>query len=446
MTRFFKYLLVLLAFLAIVATTFLSPLDTTPYKQLSFYAEIDDQLDSLETNFTSSKPGPLKIGFSEVSITPSDTLPLAGYSGREPMEFEEILNPVFVRSLALDNGHSRAAIVSAELLIIHPDITKKFYSKAKAEGWSDHELYLSATHTHSSIGGWSPGYVGELVTGAFDESIQDFIVDKMIMSLKEAQANIKSGSFSYANSELGMHVRNRLIKDGEEDAWVRNAYFRTEESLVGVTAYSAHATCFNAHTHFLTGDYPSYFHQSLKSDSIFSMYLAGAVASMGPQVPKDTEKPAEVIGGELASQFRDLLFIGLPFNERVSISSFKIPVPLRAPQLKVSENVKVRPWLFKELVGEQNVFISVLKINDTLLVGLPCDFSGEVALPLYAYAQSKGLNLIVTSFNGGYIGYVTKDDWYHLPKYETRTMNWYGPDSGAYFSEMIRRVIDTVEE
>ena len=63
-------------------------------------------------------------------------------------------------------------------------------------------------------------------------------------------------------------------------------------------------------------------------------------------------------------------------------------------------------------------------------------------MELYEYAASKQLHLILTSFNGGYIGYVPKDKWYDLPKYETRSMSWYGFDNGAYFLEMIKMLID----
>jgi neutral ceramidase len=61
-------------------------------------------------------------------------------------------------------------------------------------------------------------------------------------------------------------------------------------------------------------------------------------------------------------------------------------------------------------------------------------------------ARAQGQNLIVTSFNGGYVGYITKDEWYDLNKYETRTMNWFGPYNGAYFSEIIGSIVETTTE
>ena len=88
----------------------------------------------------------------------------------------------------------------------------------------------------------------------------------------------------------------------------------------------------------------------------------------------------------------------------------------------------------------------MLQLGNILLIGTPCDFSGELAVPLYEFARQRGLELIITSFNGGYIGYITDDKWYDLEKYETKTMNWYGPGNGRYFTEIIKKLIEAIDE
>ena len=409
---------------------------------------MDLRLDSLNKAYSPPLHNSLKVGFSRISITPSDTVPLAGYSGRDPKAFNHLLDSVFVRTLVMSTGQSKVAIISAELLIIHPDIASEVVNRGSNLGFGKNQIYFTATHTHSSIGGWSPGISGELIMGEFNPDQKGKIIESIFQSLKEADSNLVSGRISYANSEMDMHVRNRLTKEGDEDIWVRNLFIETEDDLIGLTAFAAHATCFNAHSRALTGDFPSYFHRALEIDSLNfkPIYLAGAVASMGPDGNGIAGELAQNIGNELANQALDLTMLGLPYQSLTSLNSFHLNVPLRSPQLKISRNLRIRPWVFRSLLGTYEIDISVVKVNNNLLIGLPCDFSGEVALPLYEYAQARNLNLIITSFNGGYIGYVTKDHWYDLEKYETRTMNWYGPDSGAYFSEIICRIIDTVAE
>ncbi|MGK0138130.1 MAG: neutral ceramidase [Algoriphagus sp.] len=128
-----------------------------------------------------------------------------------------------------------------------------------------------------------------------------------------------------------------------------------------------------------------------------------------------------------------------------SIYSIQLPLPLRKASPRILKNWALRPWVFKWLFGESPAFIKVLSIGNTLMIGLPCDFSGELMEDLDRYAQSKGLNLIVTSFNGTYAGYITADKHFDFENYETFTMNWFGPYNGAYFSEVVRDIVDRVK-
>ena len=58
-------------------------------------------------------------------------------------------------------------------------------------------------------------------------------------------------------------------------------------------------------------------------------------------------------------------------------------------------------------------------------------------------AEENGLHLLITTFNGGYIGYITPDEYYNHNFHEVRDMNWFGPYNGAYFDEIIRGIIRT---
>ena len=78
------------------------------------------------------------------------------------------------------------------------------------------------------------------------------------------------------------------------------------------------------------------------------------------------------------------------------------------------------------------------------MLGMPADFSGEIMAELDQYAIKKGLQLMLTSFNGGYVGYVTPDRLYDRDLYETTTMSWNGYQAGGYFTEISKDIIDKV--
>jgi hypothetical protein len=77
---------------------------------------------------------------------------------------------------------------------------------------------------------------------------------------------------------------------------------------------------------------------------------------------------------------------------------------------------------------------------------MPCDFSGELTYEIEPLVNSKQKQLFITSFNGAYAGYITRDTWYELDEYETRTMAWLGRGNGSYFSEIVRKGFERVCE
>jgi hypothetical protein len=88
-----------------------------------------------------------------------------------------------------------------------------------------------------------------------------------------------------------------------------------------------------------------------------------------------------------------------------------------------------------------DVYIQAARIGDLMWATTPCDFSGEMAIN-YKNAMSKaGYRALVTSFNGAYVGYIIPGKYYHLDKYESRLMSWYGPNMGPYTDEMIKRMM-----
>lgn len=448
MKVFLRILLGILVFLLLIGLFTIKSIDRSYYKNQLFYSTTMARMDSLESALPATEPGDtLLIGWSKISITPEEELPLAGYGARDPMAYSDVHDSIFVRSYVFNNRSYQKALISADLLIIHPEVRNRFFALAAENGWDPQDIFLSATHTHNSRGGWAPGLVGELFAGDFDPSQIDFLAEKLVTSLVTAQNQLKRGRLGFAELSVPTFVKNRLIKTekGKTDPFLKLLYFESDSLSALHSIYSAHATCLSMDYREVSGDYPAAMIDYLEANDIvdFAGYSAGAVGSMGPADTDSKEwQKARDIGWGLAEQVRILQQVGFPSVDSIGLRSFRIPVDLRQPHFKISENLSLRPWLFNWAFGDYAAEIAAMQFGNLLIIGLPADFSGELALPLYEYASQRGMRLIITSFNGGYTGYIPKDDWYDLNKYETRTMSWYGPDNGAYFSELIRRVID----
>ncbi|HEY0769676.1 MAG TPA: hypothetical protein VGD31_05030, partial [Sphingobacteriaceae bacterium] len=98
---------------------------------------------------------------------------------------------------------------------------------------------------------------------------------------------------------------------------------------------------------------------------------------------------------------------------------------------------KVRSWLFRSALGEYPVYITGLKIGDVALLGVPADFSGEFMPHLDSISSLQNQRLLVTSFNGGYIGYLTPQKHYDNKYFETQFMNWYAPGTGEFVRDVM---------
>jgi len=446
-----KILSAFIIILMVLSLLLLKTVDRSSYQEQDFYQQTSSLLDSIQNGKISISTGDtLLVGWSRTDITPNKKVPLAGYGARDPMVMQNIHDSVSISGYVINNGSTKKAILTAELLIIHPAVTLRFQELLKDTDWKPADIYLTATHTHSSVGAWAPGFVGNLFSGNYDPEMVEFLAQKLNETLIRAEKNVKPGNFGYAALSLPDLVKNRLIRDiGRKDPWAKMLVFESDTLEAMHVSYSAHATCLSYNFSELSGDYPSALVDYIEREKIadFASFGAGPMASMGPADTdsREWEKALE-IGTRLGENLSLLKVLGVPADDSLAIRSFDVKMELREPTFKISKNIALRSWVFKKVFGQYDSKLSVLQMNNVLLIGTPCDFSGELALDLYEYAEAKGLHLIINSFNGGYIGYIPDDRWYDREKYETRTMSWYGHDNGAYFSEVMRRIIDICVE
>ncbi len=430
-------------FLLLLVLVFISiqPVDDEHYSQKPHYQAT---LDELATFSNLSLAGDtIAAGWAQVPILPPFQTAMAGYGDRDGALFEGIKDTLWIRAFVFDNGYTKAAILSADLLIIPPELTLALETHLPEIQWNIQQVYLTATHTHGSIGGWAPGFTGNTFAGEYRPEVVEFLSEQFATAIQLAESDLVKTKIAYAKIAAPEYVVNRLVGDkGSIDPFVRIIELRREDEKSAVIySYSAHATCYGADQMHLHGDYPTPLSAYVKSFGYDMVsYMAGAVGSHGPaagDLPSEEQTGKMVLG--LGGKIRGALAATQP-QYQTDLGIINSPLYLGEPQARISQAWRLRPWVFQQLFGDYNTRISALLLGDYLFVGLPCDFSGELMEPIEQHWRKHELEGMVSSFNGGYIGYITKDVHYELNSYETRTMNWYGPNNGAYFSELIREV------
>jgi len=448
------------ALLVTAAVVCLDRVDSRPYFREPYYVETTARLEiQAKTNAVSQ--GSLSAGFGLARLTPTvkapqdlpaegafRSLPLAGYGNRHGRPATGSHDDLWVKAVALKVGDRLGVMVGADALIIPTEVADETARRLRAEaGLSREQLYLSATHTHSSLGGWGEGVVGESIAGGFQPGARAWFADRLVAAVKVAVADLKpaqAGQGQFAVPEL---VRNRLVGElGRVDPEFAFALVKQDGGNLAVLGvYSAHATVQSAENLEFSADYPGCWETAVEqATGGMALFLAGGVGSHSPVAGGSDFASAERMGQSLARQV-----IGrMPqtsLTNQIAFGLMGLEVTLPPFNARVSDGLRLRPWLAQRLLHRTGPsFLQVFRLEDTVWISTPCDFSGELALDLKDFLLARGRRAVITSFNGDYIGYVVPGRYYHLDSYESRLMSFYGPNVPDYLTELMRRMALTV--
>lgn len=213
-----------------------------------------------------------------------------------------------------------------------------------------------------------------------------------------------------------------------------------------MVSYTAHATCIDTEEMVLSRDYPGKLVDELEHHGYdFAMFMAGAVGSHAANAPMSNWGCVDWMADTIVTtilKHRDT-FTTLKDS---TLIMYRVPLSLGEAEVKIAKNWRLRPWLFRAAFGNYPSYLTVLRVGELVMLGTPCDYSGQLTKPLYQEARERGLNGMVTSFNGGYIGYITPNRYYDANHDEARVMNWYGPGNGEYLQECLIKMIDAVAD
>ncbi len=103
-------------------------------------------------------------------------------------------------------------------------------------------------------------------------------------------------------------------------------------------------------------------------------------------------------------------------------------------------NLKVSP-IPAAYRPSRSISIRRLQLGATVLLGMPADFSAELAASLRLADQDREQTVFVTSLNGDHIGYLLPEDRYDPGHFEATSMNLFGPCCGLYFEELSKALL-----
>jgi hypothetical protein len=154
----------------------------------------------------------MNAGYSEINITPSRRMPLCGFAARRNAPFQGIDDPIFVRTLAINDGGLSVAILSYDLLALGEATTRKILSALALVGKKrTMQWLLCATHTHSA-----PAAIRLRGCGDMQDDYQDLLVAKSVEAATTAIQDLRPATMRWSKLNLPgqSYNRRRILDDG----------------------------------------------------------------------------------------------------------------------------------------------------------------------------------------------------------------------------------------
>lgn len=461
MRTFLKILLGLVVMVVAFLFWALETVDHTPYFHTDYYKTTLSRFDSIATNLKVAK-GAVQVGFGKQSITPIlngtnddpsigqfSEMPLAGFGGREGAPASGIHDSLFVKTVAIKVGEEIIVFVGSDLLIMPPAVSRMTgaYLSEKL-GLNRGNIFYSATHTHSSVGAFSEGTVGELFGGVYNPNVIEWLAAQVSKAIEDAINDLKPGQIGVGNFHALDFVRNRLVGDDgniNSDFMILKAS-QTEGKNVILGSFDAHATTLGTWNMETSADYPGYWQRKLENSGFdMAVFFAGSVGSHSYRnTVGDRFDKSQYLGEALADSVLKYAPT-ITLKDSIELSSMTLKVEIPEFHIRVSDGIRLNPYISNKLfpdVGE--VFLQTTKLDNLIWGTAPSDFSGETTLVYKNAMHKKGYKAMVTSFNGAYTGYIIPCKYYHLNEYESRLMNWFGPGYNPFINYMLGEMMEKV--
>lgn len=439
-----------------------------------------------------------QAGFAQVVITPPVGTPMEGYSARQGVS-QGVHDDLYARALVLDDGATRAAIVSCDLLGVDRRLVAAARERAESlSGVPAAQIMVAATHTHAGPAGlrWD-----------IDAALAEITARKIAGAIDAAARRLESAVLKVGAATLDGISQNRRQPEWPVETTLRLLLVDRPDTdqppIAAIINGACHATVLFATNLLLSADYPGAAVQTFRRVTAApALFLNGACANVNPawirQDFAEAERVGAIVGSEaarLAAQLRPLghgqhvwnirwdevldvpvLAGRLIASPRLSVAAERVGLPLRelAPpdeydrrlreldrRLATATEPVARRALMAEITRSRtermvaarqagrpaaghalHPEIQAISLGDGVaLLALPGEFFVETARAIRAAADVR--DLFVACYANHYVGYVCPPEAFEQGGYEAG-VTLVGPDAEPAVREAAVRLLRRV--
>ncbi len=398
--------------------------------------------------------GQLQAGVARATITPPVGIFMIGYAAREHGA-TAIHDDLTATALVLTDGETSAAVVSCDLLFLHPTTARRVRELvARRTGIPGDNVMLCCSHTHSG----PVVYVTEEV----DDGRRPYVdllpyliagaVEEASHSLRDARWGVGRGQ-----AEIGINRRQRLsdgrVKIGsnpqgptDPDVLLLRVEAADGEPLALLVNHACHAVCLSSDSYAISADWPGVMRRQVEAEIGGRVgFIQGACADINPRGgPQPTFDSAQQLGQEIAREvLRVYPEVALQSDVTIRVARRQVGLPLLGPigrdgkpvppVSELASRATGLPWetvhqllehrfpWAAEVEERDGVWytaaeVQVLRLGDVALVGVAAEPFVEIGREVKA--RSSAAFTFFAGYTNGCISYLPTPLAYDLGGYE----------------------------
>lgn len=378
----------------------------------------------------------LDAGAGRVDITPPVGTPLNGYGARMGRESTGVHDPLYARAVYLDDGTTKAFLVSVDLVAVNPELRARVLELAP-DIVPRENIIIAATHTHNGAGGMTRQMPVRFVSGRYIPEVLESVAIGITQSMQQAYDSKKRAAIGFGTGKQTGLSGNRRFSGGPFDDQIGVILIEDADGapISVITNFAAHPTSIEGENFYdFSADYPGFYYQEMEQlmgGQCVALFLNGTQGNqtIGAPEGKSGWARTEAVGRLLAARAKEVVN-GITCGEATLRMAFAEPA---------------LPLTLADGMQPDKVLLQALEINDLLLTFIPGESCVEIGLELRRRALEKGY---AAQFSVGlandYLMYFTPKSLYAEFNYEA-AMSFFGPRMEDWFYREFTRLMSRAE-
>ena len=368
----------------------------------------------------------VKMGVSQINITPPAPTVMAGYAGRTGPS-TGIHDSLYASALYFSGEKIKALILTIDLLSFTTAFVDELKTDlSKASGVSPDNIMITTVHNH---GAPSPRSTDSDATNTVPAYVK-FLKERLLTMSVAATKNPIPVKMGISKGECKMNINRRaLAANGtiflgrnpegpcDHDLVVTRFDDLNNKTIAVLVNWPCHGTVSGQENTLVTGDWPGAAARHIKKNignDVVVAVTAGASGDINPLYgPGKNFTEIEAVGFHVAMEANRLLadILTYPLKE-VQTANYVMAFPGKKPSTADLPVDKLEP------APDNEIRLTVFKIGDLVISGVSGELVNEIGMDIKNRSPYSG-TIVVTHCNGS-SGYICTDNMFPEGGYEVR--------------------------